>query len=193
MQKLRVLVPLDGSEFSRAVLATLKRVLSPSSHTLTLLRVTALPEVAIPNAQTPKYLGRWDALTSWSYILREADRGANPTHPVYLDEAMREFKADLIDDLGNAKRELEEAGFEVSVAAQFGDPATEITQFAKENFDLIALATHGRSGLNRLVLGSVAESVLRSVTIPVLMVRPVREGAGETLAQRALSPAPIGP
>jgi len=53
-----------------------------------------------------------------------------------------------------------------------GDPATEILQTARESqCDLIVLGTHGRTGLDRLFMGSVAESVLRRATCPVLTVR----------------------
>ncbi|HZZ80349.1 MAG TPA: universal stress protein [Gemmataceae bacterium] len=53
-----------------------------------------------------------------------------------------------------------------------GDPATEIVRLADEaHADLIVLGTHGRSGIGRLLLGSVAEQVLRKATCPVLTVR----------------------
>jgi len=58
-----------------------------------------------------------------------------------------------------------------------GDPATEIVRVAHdEKADLIVLGTHGRSGLERLLMGSVAEHVLRAASCPVLTVKsPVRE------------------
>lgn len=53
-----------------------------------------------------------------------------------------------------------------------GLPAEELTRFAEENgFDLIVMGTHGRHGLERAVLGSVAEDVARISTVPVLVVR----------------------
>lgn len=53
-----------------------------------------------------------------------------------------------------------------------GSPSTEITTYAKENdCDVIVMGTHGRSGVNRLLLGSVAERVVRSSTVPVLTIR----------------------
>jgi nucleotide-binding universal stress UspA family protein len=52
-----------------------------------------------------------------------------------------------------------------------GSPAREITGYAAENpCDLVVMGTHGRSGMNRLLLGSVAERVVRSAPVPVLTV-----------------------
>ena len=59
------------------------------------------------------------------------------------------------------------------ILAEWGDPAEEILRAGKAaRFDLIAMATHGRSGLHRELVGSVAESVLRKSEIPVLAFRP---------------------
>jgi nucleotide-binding universal stress UspA family protein len=56
-----------------------------------------------------------------------------------------------------------------------GDPAEEIVNFAAEaQMDMIVLGTHGRSGVERLVLGSVAESVLRSAPCSVLIAKMVK-------------------
>jgi nucleotide-binding universal stress UspA family protein len=53
-----------------------------------------------------------------------------------------------------------------------GDAALEILRLAKESkCDLIVLGTHGRTGLSRLVVGSVAEQILRNATCPVLTVK----------------------
>ena len=62
------------------------------------------------------------------------------------------------------------------------DAATAIISTLQTNaFDSVALATHGRSGLSRMILGSVAEQVVRATTRPVLMYRPrlVRLPAGD--------------
>jgi nucleotide-binding universal stress UspA family protein len=60
-----------------------------------------------------------------------------------------------------------------------GDPASEIVRLAKsEHADLIVLGTHGRTGFERLLLGSTAEQVLRRAPCPVLAVKePVPESA----------------
>jgi universal stress protein A len=59
------------------------------------------------------------------------------------------------------------------IEVRMGDPGTEIISAArKRTADLIVMATHGRKGLRRLVLGSVAESVIRQAPCPVLTIRP---------------------
>jgi len=56
-----------------------------------------------------------------------------------------------------------------------GYAAEEILHFAAENgMDLIVMGTHGRSGIDRILFGSVAEKVVKSATIPVLTLRPVQ-------------------
>jgi nucleotide-binding universal stress UspA family protein len=53
-----------------------------------------------------------------------------------------------------------------------GEPANEIVKFAKENnVDMIVMTTHGRSGISRLLMGSVAEHVIRKAACPVLTLR----------------------
>ena len=59
----------------------------------------------------------------------------------------------------------------VAIVEQSDEPAKEILQYAKSaNIDLIVMGTHGRTGLARAVLGSVAETVVRSAPCPVLTV-----------------------
>jgi universal stress protein A len=54
-----------------------------------------------------------------------------------------------------------------------GSPKVEIIQYArKQNIDLIVLSTHGRTGLTHVLVGSVAETVVRTAPCPVLTVRP---------------------
>lgn len=71
----------------------------------------------------------------------------------------------------------------MDVSLRMGDPATEIVKYALlEHADLIAMPTHGRHGLDRLLKGSVAEDVLRHSPVPVLISNePERETAGHAL------------
>jgi nucleotide-binding universal stress UspA family protein len=71
-----------------------------------------------------------------------------------------------------------------------GDPATAILQVAQEaGCDLIVMATHGRTGLGRMLMGSVAEKVVRNATCPVL---PVKTPLPEAAAAPASPPREAG-
>lgn len=74
--------------------------------------------------------------------------------------------------LKEAAERLHKAGVEADTEVANGYPPDAIVEVAKNRGgDLIVMGSHGRSGLNRLFLGSVAESVLRTAPIPVLIVR----------------------
>jgi len=99
---------------------------------------------------------------------------------VYETEAVATVIAQQVaDDLANARRELEAlAGslggdqLQVSVVAEEGYPVTVIEQEARRiGADLIALGTHGRSGISHLLMGSIAERVVHHAPCPVLTVR----------------------
>ena len=58
------------------------------------------------------------------------------------------------------------------IACQIGDPGSEIVSFANEvNANMIIMPSHGRTGISRLLIGSVAERVLRLASCPVLVLR----------------------
>lgn len=89
--------------------------------------------------------------------------------------------ADISEQLeDSAERELpkiaeceECAGLEVEEVIVHGEAASEIVRVAKErNVDLIVLASHGRTGLGRILFGSTAEAVVRHASCPVLVVKP---------------------
>lgn len=64
------------------------------------------------------------------------------------------------------------AGVEADHVVEFGSPSQQIVDFAKDNkFDMIVLGTHGRTGLRRVLMGSVAEAVVRMADCPVLAVK----------------------
>lgn len=102
---------------------------------------------------------------------------------VVMGEAMPALEFDvreMLEDYATRARErLEERadsvlgpGVDHEVTVRVGHPVTEITEFAEErNADLVVLSSHGRSGLEHLLLGSVAEGVLRHVHCPVLVVK----------------------
>lgn len=70
------------------------------------------------------------------------------------------------------KDKLDEADVEFEVETVFGDPAEEIVEFAEENdIEQILIGNHGRSSVSRVLLGSVAEKVVRRAPMPVTVVR----------------------
>jgi universal stress protein A len=81
---------------------------------------------------------------------------------------------------GEARRKLEATALEAldgevpySTVTRVGDPIAEILRAEKElGIDLVVMATHGRKGVWRVALGSVAEKVVRSSTCPVLTTAP---------------------
>ena len=95
---------------------------------------------------------------------------------IALDEG--ETKGELRRLLGNVVPTDHNVPFEHRLLV--GDPATAIVEDAeKENADLIVMGTHGRAGLSRLLMGSVAEAVVRRARCPVLTVKhPAEVPAG---------------
>lgn len=93
--------------------------------------------------------------------------------------------------LAAVARRLENKGIRrIETHVWYGPPAAAIVEAAAvQKADLIVMSTHGRSGLGRLVLGSVAESVLRGTTAPILIVRaghaPVDAPRGAAESKRA--------
>ena len=93
--------------------------------------------------------------------------------------------------LAGARRRLEQRGFRrVETHVWYGPPAAAIVEAAAaQKVDLIVMSTHGRSGLGRLILGSVAETVLRGTTTSILVVRnegaPVDVPSGAQAAKEA--------
>jgi len=68
--------------------------------------------------------------------------------------------------------ELKTKGLKVDTHVRYGNDAEEILEHANQNvIDMIAMTTHGRSGVKRFLLGSVAEKVIRYSTKPVILVR----------------------
>ncbi|MGH7306016.1 MAG: universal stress protein [Candidatus Rokuibacteriota bacterium] len=123
-------------------------------------------------------------------LLRAAEAsgrlGADPVEAQVT--AVREAEEYLA---GVVRRLAERGATRVETHVWYGPPAAAITEAAAvQKADMIVMGTHGRSGLGRLVLGSVAESVLRGTTIPILVVRadgaPV-DAPGSTGRARSLS------
>lgn len=169
MTRHKVLIPLDGSAFSRQALRYAKELLPAGAFEVLLVRVASVPDGFTTPPPKPLSMDGWLGRTE-----PEAD------HPVYQSQVWDGLRAELQADLGGDARALADAGYVVTTQVRFGDAAREIVRVAEEeDVQLVVMATHGRSGLGRLLMGSVAEAVLRSATVPVMMVRPQLAGAAE--------------
>ena len=85
-------------------------------------------------------------------------------------ESAQQFEADIRHDLQRIQAPDDRVAMEYKLAK--GDPAASIIQVAEETAcDLIVLGTHGRTGLRRALMGSVAEHVMRSAPCPVLVMK----------------------
>ena len=92
--------------------------------------------------------------------------------PDLVDAWLKTLRDQARTVLEETAARLRKTGVDAKIAVADGYPAEAILQFAKNHRgDLIVMGSHGRSGLRRFFLGSVAETVVRSATIPVLIVR----------------------
>lgn len=74
--------------------------------------------------------------------------------------------------LGNIKEQLLMKNIDVEIHTPYGNPAAKILEVSKRHdIDLIAMSTHGRSGIGRWLLGSIAEKIVRHSEIPILLLR----------------------
>ena len=140
-----ILVPVDGSETSFAAVAKAAELAKAFGSKITVVQVLTL-----------------DPYIAAEYIT------ANQTN-----DLIERARASIVKTLEEAKQKFTEQGVEAETKLLEGQViAREITNAAKDlNADLIVIGSHGRTGLKKLFLGSVAQSILSEGTIPVLVVR----------------------
>ncbi len=144
----RILVPLDGSQVSEAMLSVVERLAGPFDFTIDLLHVVE----PVPSAAMAEVATR-------------------------LEELIELRRADSEEYLSKIAAALEAKGLRVRRAVRVGRAVDVIPDYARaEGVGLIAMTTHGRTGLGRLFFGSVAERVLRTVAVPVLLWKAREEG-----------------
>jgi universal stress protein A len=96
---------------------------------------------------------------------------------VNLDDYMRQLEGEARETLDSVVRDRIPVEVRSRVVVFNGDPAAEIVKCARnEQADVVVMATHGRSGLERLFMGSVAERVVRLAPCPVLTIRTPGKG-----------------
>jgi nucleotide-binding universal stress UspA family protein len=119
--------------------------------------------------------GVHDATLHALYVVNTATFASLPM------ESSFEGVASMLDREGEAALDAvesiaDEAGVRIERSLVDGSPAREIVRYAEdEGCDLVIMGTHGRGGIDRLLLGSVTERVVRSSNVPVLTIRAVDE------------------
>ncbi len=143
----KVLVPTDFSDYSKCAITYGCALAARFDSELHLLNVVQDPAVYVPEP---------------TLIAMEAvEEQIKQLH----DDAMKSLATLPKDDLVTNKPIVREV--------LHGAPFVEIVRYAREkDIDLIVIGTHGRSGLKHVLLGSVAERVVRKAPCPVLTVRP---------------------
>ena len=141
----RVLVPIDFSDASHEAIQHATEIAQTYGAEINLLHV--IEEVVYPSAY-----GLGDAYFPTQNVIKKVEQTL----------------ADLARD---------EIGYEhIMISAVVGYAPLSIIDYAEENeADLIVIATHGRSGFDRMLLGSVAERVIRRAPVPVFIVKPGRK------------------
>jgi universal stress protein A len=138
----QILVPIDFSECSKKALQYAAPLAEQHDAAITLIYV--LP---------PPTFGAGDYVADYSYL--EAEMRAN---------AEKQLRTLLEGELGGQ--------LEKDAVTRIGRPASEIIDLAKSlPADLIVISTHGHTGLKHILLGSVAEEIVRRAPCPVLVVR----------------------
>lgn len=156
----KVLVPLDGSKMAEKVLHTVRQIAQPSKTEIVLMR----------NVDQSAY-----ALISDS--------------PVVANRLFDSVQTETRKYLAQQKAVLERDGYGVHLEISRGDTAAAIIQVADDlNADLVAMTTHGRTGIGRMTLGSVADRVVRSAHLPILLVRAASPKTDKETIQKILLP-----
>lgn len=139
----KILVPLDGSEIAKKALDQAEKLAKVFESEIILFQVVPfMPIYGSPELVTP----------------------------LIIDEKQKELAEKYLSDLAE---DLKMKGFRVRGIVRTGQQvAVEIIDFAKEDgVDLIVMCTHGRSGISRWVLGSIALKVLTRAETPILLIR----------------------
>jgi nucleotide-binding universal stress UspA family protein len=142
----KIVVPLDGSKESEAVIPC-----------VTWLATGLGAEVVLFQAMA----GGFHTITAKGY-----------NYTIYPEQQMASDKAFAEDYLSLVGEQFKDKGITLNSEVRVGDAAEEIIEFADSlEADMVAMSTHGRSGISRWVIGSVAEKVLREGNRPLLLVR----------------------
>ena len=155
----KILIPLDGSKMGEAALPVvgdlISKLLSATKVEITLLQV----------------------VSSLPYFVVAGEAGLQIP---YTEMELEQNKRKALDYLEKTSESLKSKGAAVKIKVGIGNAADEILRVADEiNANLIAMSTHGRSGITRWAFGSITDRVLQGANIPILLVR-ARKGAQKT-------------
>jgi nucleotide-binding universal stress UspA family protein len=147
----KVLVPLDGSKVGEAAIPVIEQLFDK------LVKGTNVEVVLV---------GVITLLRHW-VVVGEASAPVS-----YTEEELKLIKQNVNNYLIKTGEPLKNKGITIKTMVSTGNAAEEIIRAAEETkVDLIAMSTHGRSGLRRLAFGSVTDKVLHHSKVPVLTVR----------------------
>ncbi len=151
----RIVVAIDGSEASRKALSYADQLAQSDNAELHLIHV--IPDLPPPLVD-PLGVGGMAAGFTYSDALKELEREAR-----------------IVMEVAKAEIKCEKTFFHIA-RAQRESIDNVIVNYAKEKHcDLIVMGTHGRTGLNRLLLGSVAEALAHSTPIPLMLIHFANE------------------
>lgn len=152
----KVLVCLDGSDLSEEILPYIEKE-GRNFKKIILLKVIGTPGVSLPLSVPGETLRPVQTNAMVKRLQEEMEKT-----PPYLDAKAQP---------------LREKGFDVECVMLEGSPSQSIIGYARDNeVGLIAVATHGHSGLRHITMGSTAEYLLKNSGLPILMVTPFKKG-----------------
>ncbi len=174
-----ILATLDGSALSEAILSKVAGLAKESNAVVTLLMVAQPSKAVLLTRST-------EASNVWQAVDVEVAGGGQfggqaPNEPIAVPHSVEtggqrlERIRDTSEEyLADRAKMLSGQGVQVETHVLIDDdPVKAIIDYAsKGKFDVIAMSTHGRSGLNELVHGSVAGAVVKAGVAPVLLLRP---------------------
>jgi nucleotide-binding universal stress UspA family protein len=144
----KILCPVDFSDASRSALQVASELARRFGGEVTVFHAYPLPGYTLPEGTVLPATGMLQELAEQT------------------DALLARWKAEAVADGAPS----------VATAKAVGEPAAEIVAAAEDGkFDAIVVGTHGRSGLAHVLLGSVAERVVRRAPMPVITVRPAKK------------------
>jgi nucleotide-binding universal stress UspA family protein len=140
----KILVPLDGSELAEAVLPHAEALAKSEGAEIVILRVAVTP-----------------------------DSSMFSRNPALVNNIVREVEEETEEYIKAEVSKLRDEGVKVSGLTRDGYVPDMILSVADETHaDVIAMSTHGRSGISRWLIGSVADRVVQHSHIPVMLIHP---------------------